>query len=331
MWRETSQRSAVSEPPHCAFKYAPLLLPAKCATSMWMLTLSGIEWGGQFKPEKVDGVCQLACDGVDLIRGTGLEDHPDARLYAGDSNRKVRIASTPFYHEVSRVFPLCDSGVSVNMFFHTHPLLMLRNAKTQLARCGPPSIGDHVAHNILANYRNWKENKQVNTTVVMAFEGMYMYTVLPHKFMRVVVRIAALVKACQMTASEQKLADKGQPPMSVMKQIKAEVFDELRDGGLEYQDAMTAFVKAHPGMFCARGAPTVHNSLWSKKGHAPELDFEFARSLGDPRLVEFCRNNPMVTACHQHGYHVEFYPAPFAEDVVLLAPTSFVDGAGEIL
>ena len=144
-------------------------LPQQCLKAMHNLTLSRNEWGGQFFPKIQDGRCKLSCD-VKLIKGTGLDEHPDAKFYTGNSKtRQVLIAVTPFYKEVFRQFKMCDDDTkSINMFFHTHPLLMGSDVQ---GRMSPPSLGDIFAHTVLSNSRNYRQNRQLNTTMVMAFEG----------------------------------------------------------------------------------------------------------------------------------------------------------------
>lgn len=305
------------------FEYVPLVLPARCARSMWVLTLSHNEWGGQFRPMvQPDGACRLECNNVKLIKGTGLEKHPDADKYS--QTQEVRIASTPFtVEQVSMTFPVCASGATVNFFWHTHPALMLRNETTGLGKFGPPSNGDFVAHTILANYRNWKQNQQLNTTLVMAFEGAYVYTVLPHKFREVVDKIDAHVDAIQhtLTPEERETAQKGTPPSVVLESIRKELFAEIQLCAEIFQGEMQKFVESHPELVDLKGAPEIRDRHWSQVGHVPRFECGFARSLGHPDMIAFCTDNILTRTMFQRGYHIEFYPAPFDHDIVIAAPT----------
>lgn len=290
---------------------------------MWMLTLSSNEWGGQFVPRVSDGKCQLACD-VDLIKGTGLDAHPDTKFYTGsagqEQQRQVQIAVTPFYKEVFQVFPMCDGAATINMFFHTHPLMM-RGATAQVS---PPSLGDVFAHSVLSNSRNFRQNRQLNTTMVMAFEGLYVYSILPHKFRQIMDRIDRLVaEYTNWTDSERELWTVGEAPGSVVDVIKMQIFDELREGHDQFARDVMAFVAAHRGLFDIRGAPMVTDTLWECKGCVePNLDFGFAKALGSNVLVRFCRENKFVETLRLYGFNYDFYPALFDTDICVLAPVT---------
>ncbi|NDC10045.1 MAG: hypothetical protein EBZ75_12035, partial [Oxalobacteraceae bacterium] len=259
---------------------------------------------------------------VDLIKGTGLSVHPDAKFYTGNTGQEqqVQIAVTPFYEEVFQVFPMCDGTATINMFFHTHPLMMRGNT----GQVSPPSLGDVFAHSVLSNSRNFRQNRQLNTTMVMAFEGLYVYSILPHKFRQIMDRIDRLVAAYTgWTDGERELWTVGEAPGSVVNVIKMEIFDELREGHDRFTRDVADLVAAHRGMFDIRGAPVVADALWNCKGCVePNLDFGFAKALGSSLLVRFCRENQFSETLRLHGFNYDFYPAPFDTDICVLAPVT---------
>jgi len=120
-------------------------------------------------------VCTAGCN-VDVIEGTKLlSDHEDAKLY-GD----VQIAVTPIDEDdVTQHNRKC--GWSANIVAHTHPEF-IQGPRQPYAMLSPPSLGDLFAHTILANYRNFKENGCVNTFLVFATEGVYMYGITRARF-----------------------------------------------------------------------------------------------------------------------------------------------------
>jgi hypothetical protein len=301
------------------FKYVPLSLPASCLRAMWLLTFNPNEWGAQFRPKLINGSCELSCD-TPLIEGTGLEQHSDDKYYKGkNQERDVRIAVTPFYKEVFQVFPTCDGKDTINFFFHTHPLFL---SSDKYGSISPPSLGDLFAHSVLSNSRNWRQNKQLNATAVMAFEGMYVYYILPHKFRQVMDRIDELVANHVFTPEEAAMWEVGEAPSAVVMQIKSEVFDSLRDINDAFGEEVLRFMQMNKRHFSIRGAPVLADSGWHcKTCPVPEMDFDFLAYLGNPDLVDFCRHNTFVQGLHERGFHYEFYPAPFDGPLKVLAPS----------
>ena len=305
--------------PSSEFSYVECVIKAECLRAMHNLTLSTNEWGGQLRPKlDADGRCTLSCD-IELIEGTGLNKHKDDRFYKGDrSDSQVLIAVTPFYTEVFQQYRMCDRDGTINMFFHTHPLML---ASSEQGRLSPPSLGDLFAHSILSNSRNYRQNKQLNTTMVMAFEGLYVYYVLPHKFRKAMDRIDELAAAYEgWTEDERAMWKLGEAPGHVVEIIKKEVFDELRDGMVQNSQAMVKHVKQHPAAFDIRGAKVINDAKWGCKAcPQPNMDFGMANNLGTDPIVRFARNNPLLRHMNNKGFGYDFYPAPFKEDLTFLA------------
>ena len=97
------------------FEHVQCIITKDCLNAMHNLTLSSNEWGGQFFPKIEDGRCILSCD-VDLIKGTGLKEHPDAKFYKQMASTRKSIAVTPFYEEVFKTSRLCERNESINLF-----------------------------------------------------------------------------------------------------------------------------------------------------------------------------------------------------------------------
>lgn len=302
-----------------SFIYVPVELTRQCAVSLWTLTLSQNEWGGQLIPKKKNGKCVLTCD-QNLIEGTGLETSSDDRFYKGqDTNAQVLIAVTPFYQEVFEVHALCDSDATVNLFFHSHPLLLMPRGVVS-----PPSLGDFFAHTLLSNYRNYTENGQLNTAIIASFEGIYIYFALPHRFLKFKQRVEALWAAREKpTQKEQKDFKLGELPDWLVDIVKMETFDELRQGfELFLQEYSDLVRRAGPEKTSTDGAPVLRNKKWSCKGCGPdpaELQFPYYQFIQDPTYRDFSRHNAYLDTLHRHGFHYEFFPAPFSADMSFLA------------
>ena len=312
------------------FIYVPLTISQKCLQSIWHLTLSENEWGGQLFPAIIDNKCQLSCD-VPLIEGTGLQKHKEDVYYLGkDAPRaaSVRIAVTPLYKEVFQVYPLCDSEHTINMFFHTHPLLSIRDADN-LGKFAPPSLGDFFAHTILSNYRNYKQNKQLNTCVLMSFEGMYVYSILPHKFREIFKQIELLFKQLfpNPTRVEAMGYEIGEVPMAVVEKVKMDFFNDLRQPLDSFNYEMNTFLEKHADKTDTTAAPQLQDSVWNCKSCTPPLDFPFFKAIQTPEFQCFIRNNSMVQALHSRGFTYDFFPAPFNSEITFLASSraTFVD------
>jgi hypothetical protein len=285
--------------------------------SLWVLSLSKNEWGGQLIPAlQQDGTCILSCD-QDLIRGTGLESNEDDRFYlGGDNESKIMIAVTPFYREVFQVHQLCHSTDTVNLFFHSHPLFLLKD----IGMLAPPSMGDFFAHALLSNYRNYKQNNQLNTAVVASFEGLYVYFALPHRFDLFKKRVDALWEQLpKKTKTEIHEYSFGELPLRLIDVVKMETFDQLREGFdlfmQEYADLVSS-----KNEISTVGAPIVQDSKWSCKGCEPAaMDFAFSDFVKSHKCRSFVRSNSYLQHLHKNGFHYEFFPAPITQDIYFLA------------
>lgn len=187
----------------CGWTHETVFLNPQCVTKLCTrMCRSDMEFGvvatHDVRPEKTtvcDGdvctktqVCTAGCN-VEIIEGTKLlADHEDAKLY-GD----VQIAVTPIdENDVTQKNKSC--GWPVNIVAHTHPEF-IQGASQSYALLSPPSLGDLFAHAILANYRNYKENGCINTFLVFAAEGVYMYGVTPTRFREVAHQFEAEAEA----------------------------------------------------------------------------------------------------------------------------------------
>lgn len=306
------------------FDYVKCILPAKCLRAIHLLTLSENEWGGQLKPkiDSKDGICKLSCDDIELIKGTGLGPHPDAKLYSGKrSSTSVQVAVTPFYKEVFEQHRMCGSTTKhINMFFHTHPLMM---SSKEVARPSPPSLGDFFAHAVLSNSRNYRMNRQLNTTCVMAFEGLYVYTITPTKFKEVMDEIDALVEQREQrikwTEAERKMWKVGEAPRDVVEELKPKIFDELRPGA----EQMQKWLLKNPcpkDLFEIAGAEILADTQWGSKDESNKYSFDFpmGKALGTERLQSFLKTNPLLKHLNKCGFNYVFFPAPFDRDLKII-------------
>lgn len=316
-------------------QYVPLRIGAACLRSLWVLTLGNHEWGGQLRPRYENGRCQLSCRDVTLIKGTGLAPHADAKHYQGQDTddgdagtADVLVAVTPLYDEVFQTFPLCqDRRRTVNAFFHTHPLHMV--AVDGVGVFAPPSVGDVFAHVLLSNFRNVTQHGQLNTCLLMAYEGLYVYTIMPHAFASVAERIRAVVAAWRQThalsSEEEALLRLGELPAPVIEILKADVFGRLRAGAEAFHREMWRRIRRRPAAFAIEGAPVVGDAMWSCRGCVPAQADQcaFFRTMQQPQWQAFVReDNPWLAALHRFGLHYEFYPAPFDKDIIVCAPSA---------
>ena len=299
----------------CSFKYVPVRLGQECAVSMWTLSLSDKEWGGQLIPKHSGDDCILS-RGTKLIVGTELVENENDRFYLGDNlkQQKVKIAVTPFYKEVFQVHQLCDTGDSVNIFFHSHPLFIDNSIGIPL----PPSIGDFFAHGLLSNYRNFRENNQLNTAIVSAFEGLYVYFPLPHKFMLFRQQVDELWNALpSKTKHERTEFELGELPQRLVDVVKMETFNTLRSAFdsflIEYSQLVT------PESVSTIGAPVLNNSMWKKHDILRIPTFPYGSFAQSEECINFIRNNSYIRALNLNGFHYEFFPAPYTTDIRFLA------------
>lgn len=303
------------------FRYQRLRLPVETLRTMWVLTLSANEWGGRLQPRVQDGVCVLSVQDTALIRGTSLEVHADAAHYSGNDPRTVvRVASTPFDAEVRGYMPMCDSPATINMIFHSHALHMGRSAVL-----APPSMGDYFAHCILSNFCNATLHGQLNTTVVMAYEGLYVYTITPEAYGRYAARIRALMDGRAQTALERARYAKGELPHDVVELLKAEFFNAVRPSYEAFLREAAALTRRLD--MGTAGAPTLNDMLWACYGCLPPvpLAFGFHRTMQLEPVRRFLADqNPYLRGLRAHGFDYSFYPAPFTGAVELLTPCRIV-------
>jgi hypothetical protein len=311
------------------FEYVDMVISARCLRAMWYLTLDGREWGGQLRPAiDRDNKCKLSCEDVKLIEGTGPEEHADGALYSGNGSA-ARVAITPFYEEIFQKSPMCgrDSRF-INMIFHTHPLHMMGTIWAP----SPPSLGDFVAHCVLGNYRNSRQNHgQLNAMVIMSFEGMYVYNILPWRFAQEVVRLNADVLAVrqrrQLTESEAGLAALGHVPAEVAEATKKRLFNELRPLSEHGRAQSSAFIRANSNAASLSGAPHFGDSRWECATRdtcgVANLNFPMARQLlGRPDLVQLLQHDSVfLHHLRDHGFTYDFFPAPFIHDISVPVPS----------
>lgn len=302
----------------CEAKYVPVTFPKKCLQWMHHLCLSDIEYGGQFFPSKESGECKLSCTNTKLIKGTSLEDNnPDAAFYRGNNkNVKIKIAVTPLYEEVFKISPMCDSSDSINMFFHTHPLLMMPGAS--VGRLSPPSIGDIFAHAVLSNYRNFKDNGIINMPILMAREGMYYYNILPSKFDEVVARIDAMVAeglaAGKWDERQRKNIKIGELPIDLVNKIKEETFAQLRDPTQQFQKEMSRWCLERTDHLNLRGATVITDT---KAPNKCEPVCQFDHTTSEDWFRQYATSNTLSKTLNQLGFFYHFVPAPFDQDVII--------------
>lgn len=310
------------------FKYVSVTFPQQCLEKMRDLCLSDREFGGQFHPSKKTGSCKLDCDGVELIRGTILQDNnDDARHYQGDKKDvRVRIAVTPLYEEVFNVSPLCDSGLSINMFSHTHPLLLVEEAR--VGQLSPPSIGDFFAHGLLSNYRNWKENGVINVPILVSREGFYFYSILPSRFAQEVENIESMIRDewDYLDEEQRKNTTIGELPLVIVENLKMRVFAELRPIHDQFQAEMQQWMRKHKSDLALHGAQLQHDEHWNTKwddyahGHSC---CAFDNSIQADWFQDYCFNNYLMKHMPDVGFFYIYIPGPFIKDVVLACPNEF--------
>lgn len=288
------------------FEYADVHLPATCLRDLWWLTLSDREVGGQIHPRATTNngaaTCPLSCD-VELFEGSALQETPDAAnldLYEGKdrpaAKRTVRMATTEFPVASYVTAGTCPDAprARVNLLFHTHPLLMVRDPNTLVARIALPSLGDIFAHAAASQLLHAERHGRLNGLMVMAFEGLYVFNVTPRKF-----------------AQLWRLYRRG----GGLPAVERAVFEELRPFNQAFFKAMKPLCDARPHIYGTDGAPLVHTSLWRRPdAPRPRLDFPFAAGAHDPEVARFAQDNPFVRGLRQHGYTCTFYPLRLLED-----------------
>lgn len=265
------------------------------------LTLSDSEYGGRLVPKRVGGVCVLECE-THLIQGTGVKKvtGDDAKNYSGGASSSVKLLSTPFTHrEIINSVELCTRpGDHANIFWHSHPV--------SVCTISPPSLGDFAAHAVLGNLRNWDQQRQINTSIIVAFEGIYEYGITEERFKDFV--------AITNTLMEGRPWGRRDLPEYVAKHLRSMVFDELRDGYHAFFEA-THEMEDSPA-FDKKGAPMFRNKRWSCADHVQcgveGLDFPYKHSLDDPEFIRdlshFQTVNPYANTLNRHGFYYRFIP-----------------------
>lgn len=207
-------------------------------------------------------VCTAGCN-VDVIQGTKLlSDHEDAELYGG-----AQIAVTPIDEDdVAQRNKRC--GWPVNLVAHTHPEY-IQGASQKHAYLSPPSLGDLFAHTILANYRNYKENHTINSFLVFAAEGVYMYGITPSRFTELAKEFEARAEAEMqgLPANHPIRADFeiGNVPDKTYEGMRAEFFDRLRPANDAFFGQMISTCQRNPDMFgLVRPKILAQAKHWSK-------------------------------------------------------------------
>lgn len=306
--------------PSFVWDAVPLRLSRVCLDAMANLTLNDREYGGVLHTyPRADGVCGLTATRTRLIHGTAAEaDHMDADLYGAAAAEPIDVASTPFTaREIVRHESACGGDLHINAVFHTHPLFH-SHIPGVWSPC-PPSIGDVVAHLILGNVANLLRHGQINAMFVMAFEGLYHYTVSADRLLQENEWLYQ-----RLTPEERRRAPHGQYPPHVVDALKARVFSELNPGMEEFYAASDALVSRLGGQLLYTGAVRVGHGRWDCDSHGtcegpPNLTFPAARARGHRDIVHFLRNNAFRSALQQGGFDYAFYPAPFTRplDVTL--------------
>lgn len=300
------------------FNYIFLNIPKKCIHSVWLLTCSNKEYGGQFNPQKNKfSKCELGCD-IKLIQGTGFETKSDVKFYNAKGTAKtVQIASTPFYEEVFKVYPMCSSKESINMIFHTHPIHLMKS-KNNIGMFAPPSLGDIFAHTVLSNMRNFKQNKQLNTTIVISFEGLYVYSITPSRFNQLLLKTEADVGMSTNISDNEKENWKtiGECPFEVMEQLKEDIFNELREGNEQFYIDAQNLINTQFKKFKVDTVPVLNDTKWRSKEQT-NVECNFLKTLqSDETVIAFLRNNAYTKTLNDHGFYYLFYPSPFTKDVI---------------
>ena len=293
-----------------SFEYTAITIPIACLRSLWSLSLSENEWAGRFV---VDSNCRAQCD-IELIEGSVIESRAgaDTLLYLGKDKayddkkqlKPIRLASVYIPWEL---YTKSDPARRALTSSFTHPLLLVRD-KDKIARIALPSMGDIFVHCVLANLDAYEANGHAVCTVIVAFEGLYVYGILPHKFRQIFDRRNALLGAGKSAEEAEKI-------------MREETFDALRPANNAFFKVMKAHCDKHPDKFGTDGAPDIRNKMWHQKGAIPEkLNFPFARAIGQPIVTDLARSNPFTKGLIEQGFHCDFYPAPFTEDIRMLAP-----------
>lgn len=286
-----------------SFEERVVTIPASELEGLRTMALCEFEVGGHIVPSAADGACSLKRS-AKIIVGTGVEEigGADAANYSGNSQKTVRLLSTPFTaKDMTISLEMCGKpGAFCNIIWHAHPLL--------IGATSPPSLGDIAAHCVLGNLRNWAQQGQINTQVIVAFEGLYEYNVTEPRFRELVADTDRLMKG--------KPWRKKDLPSDVAAELRRRVFDELRDGHEAYLAEREALVQKHPAMFNIDGAPTHTLKKWmcmsTKACGVQALDFPYKRALDTPGfrdvIERFHETNAWTKALRDRGFYCRYFP-----------------------
>jgi len=240
------------------------------------------EWGARIRPTATPDspACVMGCSAAALIRGTRAQP---SKLHSRLHGRPMLSAITPLHDEVLTTTPSCSKGVLLSVVAHTHPRALYQ------WRLAPPSASDMAAHLVLANTTNWRRNRQINTMLLVAPEGLYHYWILPTKVAEHLRRIDALCAASGAEAVEQ-LRVSGEPPVAVLGQLRDEVLADIMPG----YHALEREMLDHEAM------------LRRPKGH-------------ERAIRAFIEDNALTRHLAGRGMGYDFYPAPFDRPVKIEA------------
>jgi hypothetical protein len=294
-------------------QYVPVTLTRPHLQSIWLLTLSDVEWGGVFDiVPTTTNTCSAVTTGRP-IRGTVARavSEEEKALYHGTNepvDTERRIASVAFATTDYTRATECAPGRPINVFFHVHPVMVVRDRQTHVARIAPPSIGDIFVHCILSNLLNYQATGNLNCAMVMAFEGLYVYTITPSKFRH-------------LWAEYQHRTKKGDVWADIVADFQKRTFAELRPANKAFMKDRDAFCDRFHDQFDTRAAPLLHDTLWHTGLGHPALMFPYARAIKTSLVRDYARDNILTRALVDLGYIYDFYPAPFDQDLVFHAPS----------
>ena len=253
----------------------PYYLTVAILQHLWSLCNKDVECGGQLT-YVVDQAGQCVLKATHVFSKTG------------------RKASVPFDQRLIAQNTADCNGSTKNVLYHTHPLSVVVPKDKHFGRYAPPSVSDFFAHGVLGNYRNWKENKHLNTYVVMAIEGLYVYNILQAKFDEITTHINHLFMEKQRTVSEVTNFKKGQLPTDVIHAMKREHYRNVTDGYLQYVRDMNRI--------CVGDLYLLDSGDF----------FDTMQTDGD-----FIQHNAYQDTLNAHGFRYQFYPAPFLNDIMV--------------
>lgn len=273
------------------------------------------ELGGTLVPTTTaSGECVLKCEIHKLVQGTAMKSGTEeSRRYSLDGrDDEVLLATTPFFTEVFRVFPVCGWNERCNIYFHTHPVMILDTDRASLI---PPSIGDMVAHCVMGNLRNWKQNRILNTTFVAAFEGIYVYNITAAGFGKMRKWIASIEQQHPAAVAAQNADDPMDLADPVYEHVMSTLSERLKGPYAEFSEQMERFCEERRDQFSLEGAEKLGDSRWRCKRSAchPDYNFPYARALATDaafktQIAGLLRHNAYSTALRTMGFYFDWYP-----------------------